>query len=58
MKKHADRPIAVIDRDRSLPAYVSTLEEESSRLLETARQTEEEMRAYYPRLLEEDHSDA
>ncbi len=58
MNKSKQQSAAVSAPNETAPRYVSKIEAESLRLLETAKATGEEMAAYYPQMLEEGHSDA
>lgn len=58
MNKSKQQSASVLERNEAAPRYVSEIEAESLRLLETAKATGKEMAAYYPKMLEEDHSDA
>lgn len=57
MRKRETESVSVIGKNETAPAFVSEIEDESLRLLELSRKTEAEMREYYPKMLEEDHSD-
>lgn len=46
------------DKEEAILPYVSEMEEESMRLLETAKKTEEELSSYYPQMLENSDSEA
>ena len=52
MKKRA---ILNIEQKEAVPTYVSEIEEESLRLLDVTKKTEDEMSEYYPKMLEENH---
>lgn len=58
MNKSKQQSAAVPAPNETAPRYVSKIEAESLRLLETAKATGKEMAAYYPQMLEEGHSDA
>lgn len=57
MKKRKSLPAAAVNKKEAVSSYVSEIEKETLHMLEVARRTGEEMNEYYPKMLEENHSE-
>lgn len=57
MKKENGQSSAVIDKNETAPIYMLNIEKESLNLLDVAQKTNEEIKEYYPKMLEEDYSE-